>query len=62
MDDWKDRFYDEYDYVEPLADATCGTCGRFLQCELEGHEEVGYCGRYDEFYLASDEADECWEE
>ena len=62
MDDWKDRFYDEYDYPDPV-DTSCKTCGRWQQCDIEGYEAIGFCHRYDEF-MTGDQADDndCWEE
>ena len=49
-------FYDERD-GRPLA-TTCGDSPEFRRCDIEGHEDIGYCNAYNEFCRASD-PDEC---
>lgn len=59
-DDWKDEYRD-FDQPDPDEFGTCDTCCNFVRCPFEGHKDIGWCSRYDEFAHATD-TDDCWEE
>ena len=46
---------DEFD--EPAYAPICRDCDCFVGCDIEGHEDVGYCSDYREFVLANQ--DDC---
>ena len=59
IDEARDRFYDEHDEPDPPEFfGCCGACQEFSRCDIEGHEEVGWCCADHEFRLATD-PDEC---
>ncbi|MBQ9042325.1 MAG: hypothetical protein IJ111_05860 [Eggerthellaceae bacterium] len=59
LEEARDRFYDERDEPElPEFYGCCGACPEFYRCEIEGHEEVGWCNCDGEFRLVTD-PDEC---
>ena len=64
MTDWKDRVYDERDETdEPEFFGCCGSCYEFKRCDIEGHEDIGFCQDCQEFCRVTDEVgcDHYWE-
>lgn len=45
-------FRDDFD--EPFPERTCADCYWSTGCSLEDHEDVVWCGRYNDFNLASE--------
>ncbi len=33
----------------------CGECDEWHRCSIKGHEEIGWCSRWAEFFEAEDE-------
>lgn len=50
----KDRFYDEVELDQPTRDV-CGDCDEWTGCTVKGHESVGWCSRWGEFFERDDE-------
>ena len=48
-----DRFYDEHD--EPAQDPKCSDCPEWTRCNVNGHESVGWCSKWGEFFEEGDE-------
>lgn len=53
----RDRF-DEFD--DPLMEdqarePVCGDCDEWTRCTVRGHESVGWCSRWGEFFEEGDE-------
>ena len=59
----RERFYDEAEEEpeRPEFWGCCGNCYEFTRCDIEGHEEVGWCAADHEFRKCTD-PDECGEE
>ena len=49
----RDRFYDEVE-LEPDT-GVCGDCDEWKRCTVKGHESVGWCSRWAEFFEEEDE-------
>lgn len=41
-------------YAALIDGATCLDCGRCVRCDLDGHEDVGYCREFGEWVTARD--------
>ena len=57
MEGFKERFYDEIE-EESQECLPCSMCERFRECDLIGHEGIGYCTKLGEFF-ESDDCGEC---
>ena len=51
----RDRFGDE-DVPEPEPDPACGDCDKWTRCNIKGHEGIGWCSKWDEFFEEDDES------
>lgn len=50
----RDRFDDEREDV-PYHEPVCGDCDEWTRCNIKGHENVGWCSKWDEFFEQDDE-------
>jgi|GEM_PF-7086184 len=50
----RDRFYDEVE-LDPRRPQACGGCDEWTRCPIKGHESVGWCSRWAEFFEEDDE-------
>lgn len=51
----RDRFYDERDDADGPIDPKCGDCEAWTRCNIQGHENVGWCSRWADFFEDDDE-------
>ena len=50
----RDRFDDEREYV-PYHEPVCGDCSEWTRCNIQGHENIGWCSKWDEFFEVDDD-------
>lgn len=50
----RDRFDDEREYV-PYHEPVCGDCSEWTRCSIQGHENIGWCSKWDEFFEVDDD-------
>ena len=51
----RDRFYDEND-EDVRREPVCGDCDEWTRCSIQGHEDIGWCSKWDDFMSADDES------
>ena len=52
---YKDRFYDEWQDELMDSKGVCGECYSFTACTLPGHEDIGWCSEWEDFFEKEDE-------
>ena len=51
FDECDDARMDDMRVPEP----TCGDCENWTRCNIQGHEDIGWCYQWSEFFEADDE-------
>lgn len=50
----RDKFSDEFGYDDE-PDPKCCDCDEWTRCSIKGHESVGWCSRWADFFSEDDD-------